>query len=68
MYSTDKLKKKRIDYGLSVEKISLMLNISPSYYSLIENKKRKLYYSMAVQIANIFDTTPDDLFLIKKNS
>jgi len=65
MYSTNKLKELRVKNNLTVEEISRKLNISPSYYCLIENKKRKLYYTMAIEIANIFNTTPDKLFLEK---
>lgn len=39
-----------------------MLKISKSYYSQIENGRRKLSYDMAIKIANIFNMKPDDIF------
>ena len=38
------------------------LNISTSYYSQLENGKRKLDYVMAVKISSIFKMYPDDIF------
>ena len=38
------------------------LKISKSFYWQIENDKRRLTYDMAVKIANIFKTTPDEIF------
>lgn len=38
------------------------LGISPAYYSQIENKRRRLYYFLAVKMADIFKMTPDELF------
>jgi putative transcriptional regulator len=42
--------------------MSQKLNISKTYYWQIENKKRNLSYSLAKQIANIFNLKPDDIF------
>jgi putative transcriptional regulator len=39
-----------------------MLGISKPYYWQIENKKRRLYYSLAKKIASIFKLKPDDIF------
>lgn len=36
--------------------------ISKSYYSQIENGKRRLYYDLAVKIAAVFHMKPDELF------
>lgn len=63
MYKTDKLKNLRISKGYSINKMANTLNISSSYYSLIEAKKRKLSYDMAIKIAKIFNMKPDKLFL-----
>lgn len=63
MYKTDKLKQLRIEKGLTIYDIASMIGISPSHYSLIENKKRKLTYDMAIKIANVFNKRPDDIFL-----
>ena len=68
MYDTLKLKKMRKKYGYSIKDMANKLNISVSYYSLIENKKRNLYYDLAIKIAKIFNLKPDDIFYNKKNS
>ena len=65
MYDVEKLKKLRNENNYSVKKIASLLGISPAHYCLIENKKRNLYYEMAIKIANIFNLKPDDLFYTK---
>lgn len=68
----DKLKELRIKVGFSDSDMAKMLGISKTFYWQIENSKRKLKYSMAIRIAEIFGLKPDDLFyedlskLIKK--
>ena len=62
MYDTKKLKKLRKKYNYSVKDMADKLNISVAYYSLIENKKRNLYYDLAIKIAKIFNLKPDDIF------
>ena len=62
MYSTENLKKLRKKYNYSTKDMAFKLNISVSYYSLIENKKRNLYYDLAIKIADIFNLKPDDIF------
>ena len=54
------LERKRMN--LSYDDMSRMLGLSKSYYWQIENKKRRLFYDLAVKIANIFQLKPDDLF------
>ena len=44
------------------------LKISKPFYWQIENKKRRLSYSMAVQIAAVFNTTPDKIFYNESKS
>ena len=39
-----------------------MLKISKPYYWQLEHGHRRLTYEMAVKIARIFDTKPDDIF------
>ena len=39
-----------------------ILEISKPYYWQIEHGQRRLTYEMAVKIANIFNTKPDDIF------
>lgn len=63
MYSTEKLKKLRIKNKLTIYDMAKILNISASYYSLIENNKRKISYVLAIKIAKCFNKTPDQLFL-----
>lgn len=63
MYNTDILKKIRKESNLTIYQMAAMLGISPSYYSQIENKKRRLYYEQAIKIAMIFNKYPDELFL-----
>ena len=66
MYRTIKLKNIRKTFNLTIYDMANLLNITPSYYSLIENKKRKLYYEMAIKIADIFNMKPDSIFYTKK--
>ena len=58
------LKRCRTDHKYTCKEMAKMLKISPSYYSQIENGKRKLDYKMAVKIASIFELYPDDIFYI----
>lgn len=64
-YSTEKLHKLRKEKGYSVYDMGRFLGITGSFYSQIENKKRRLFYDMACLIASIFDKKPDDLFYIE---
>ena len=57
-----KLKKYRINNKFSYEFMAYMLGISKTFYWQIENKKRKLSYNLAINIASIFNMTPDELF------
>ena len=66
MYETKELKELRTKKNYTIYDMANMLNISSSHYSLLENKKRNLSYDMAIKIANIFDSKPDEIFL-KKN-
>ena len=65
MYSTSKLKMLRIKSNITIYDMAKMLDISPSYYSLIESNKRKLSYELAIKIAQCFNKTPDQIFLSK---
>ena len=65
MYDVEKLKKLRVQKNYSIKEMADRLNISTAYYCLIENKKRNLYYDMAIRIADIFNMKPDDLFYKK---
>ena len=57
-----KLKEYRIKNGFTVEQISNLVGISKTYYWQIENKKRRLYYELAIKIAKVFNLKPDQLF------
>lgn len=65
MYDVVKLKKMRKEKNFTVYDMANKLNISPSFYSQIENKKRRLFYDTAISIAQIFDKKPDDIFYTK---
>lgn len=66
MYSTNRLKKLRKKKGITQKQIADELNITVSFYSQIENMKKKLYYDTAIKIADIFNMHPDDIFYSKK--
>lgn len=57
-----KLKKIREKNGLNYKQMAQKLGISKCFYWQIEHKKRRLYYDMAIKIANVFDLKPDDIF------
>jgi len=65
VYSTTKLKEIRLKKGLTQKQIAQKLNITVSFYSQIENKKKRLYYDTAIKIADIFNMRPDQLFYTK---
>lgn len=58
----EKLKLIRIKNNLTFEQMAKLVGISKTYYWQIENRKRRLYYDLAVKIAAIFKLKPDDLF------
>jgi len=62
MIKMEKLKELRIKNNYTFDDMAKMLGISKPYYWQIENKKRRLYYSLAKKIANIFNLKPDDIF------
>ena len=65
----NKLKEIRTNRKYSYQYMAEKLNISKPFYWQIENNQRRLTYDMAVKIADIFNTTPDDIFYddIKNN-
>lgn len=58
----NKLKELRKSKGYTLQQMGDMLNISKIYYWQLENNKRRLYYEMAVKIAQIFNKKPDAIF------
>ena len=63
-YSMDKLKVLSKDAGLTVYDMAEKVGITASFYSQIENKRRRLFYDMAIKIAKVFDKKPDDIFYV----
>jgi len=56
------LKQYRIKNKLSYQTMGNLLGISKTFYWQIENNKRRLSYERAIEIAKIFNVTPDELF------
>lgn len=67
MYSMSKLKRIRKEKGYTIYKMAKLLRITPSFYSQIENKKRRLFYDMAYKISLILDSKPDEIFYNNTN-
>lgn len=65
MYNTQKLKLLRKEKEITIYEMAKRLCITPSFYSQIENKKRRLFYDTAVKIGIILNTKPDVLFYNK---
>lgn len=57
------LKKLRKSYGYTIADVSKSIGICNAFYCQIENGKRNLSYSNAIKIANLFEMTPDQIFL-----
>lgn len=53
------LRKKR---GINLETIAGELHVSKAYISMVETGKRSLDYEMAINMAKILKTRPDDIF------
>lgn len=62
MYSMDKLRKIRRQKNMSIYEMAEYLKITPAYYSQLENRRRRLFYDVAIKISSIFCLRPDDLF------
>ena len=61
------LKKLRLTNNYSYKDMAFFLDISRSYYWQLENNKSRLYYDIAVRIAEIFKLKPDDIFYNEKD-
>ena len=57
-----KLAELRKNNKYSYQYMANILGISKPFYWQIENDKRRLTYDMAIKIADIFKTTPDEIF------
>ena len=66
MYSTKRLKQIRKKKGINQKEMAEKLNITISFYSQLESKKKRMYYDTAIKIADIFNMRPDDIFYTKK--
>lgn len=56
------LKELREKQNYSCQFMANKLNISKTFYWQIENDKRRLSYDIAIKIANVFNTKPDNIF------
>lgn len=57
-----KLKELRKKHNYTIAEMAKLAGISPTYYWQIENKQRRLYYQIAIDIAKVFNLKPDDIF------
>lgn len=62
MYDMKKLRKIRKENKYTIYDMAKILKITPSFYSQIENKKKRLFYDMAIKISAIFNMKPDQIF------
>jgi len=60
----NKLREFRKHTGLTQKQLAEKLGISESYYSQIENNKRRLSLRTALNITTILDLMPTDIFLL----
>lgn len=66
MYNTERLKELRKKKNIKSSEMAEKINITPSFYSQIENQKRRLFYDTAVKISNVFNLKPDEIFYISE--
>lgn len=62
MHSLIRLKQIRKELRLTIYDMARNLGITASFYSQIENGKRRLFYDTAIKIGIIFNMRPDELF------
>ncbi len=67
MYDMKKVKLLRKEKGITIYDMAKALAITPSFYSQIENCKRRLFYDMAVKIGMILKEKPDVLLYAKES-
>lgn len=63
----EKLKKLRLGKGYTYQAMADRLGICKAYYWQIEHNNRRLKYSLAKDIAAVFDLKPDDIFYDETN-
>ena len=66
MYNMQRLRLLRKEKGITIYDMAKKLSITPSFYSQIENKKRRLFYDTAVRIGLILNMKPDLIFYTKQ--
>ncbi len=66
MYNMQRLRLLRKEKGITIYDMAKKLFITPSFYSQIENKKRRLFYDTAVRIGTILNMKPDAIFYTKQ--
>ena len=57
-----KLREMRIKNKYTTQAMADKIGISKSFYSKIETGSRRLTYSMAIRIADVFKRKPDTIF------
>lgn len=57
-----RLRELRLENGFTTKDMASKLRISKPFYSQLENQNRRLSYDMAIQISEIFNMRPDDIF------
>lgn len=59
----NRLREIRMENSLTLKELGTRLGKSKQYMSELERGNIRLTYDMALRIAQVFDTTPDGLFL-----
>lgn len=60
----NRVKELRIAMGCTQEQLAIMLEISRTYLSQIENNKRIVSYIIMTRIANLFNLTVEEIFFV----
>ncbi len=58
------LKQARKDKGLTQKEVAFKFHMTQQQYSRFENGVFELNYSQIVELCDLYDITPNDLFLI----
>ena len=66
MINIGSLKEYRLQAGFTQLELANMVHVTPRYIAFLESGDRTPSLEVAKKIANIFDTTVDDIFLSKK--
>lgn len=63
-----RLRKIRVKNKMTLRELGVRLGKSKQYMSELERGNIRLTYDMALKIAQVFDATPDDLFLLEESN